>query len=110
MMQDAMQSPWLSFGTAPYEILILGELDDRWSEWFHGVEILLEAHRSGTKYTRLKCPAIDQVRLRGILNKIWDMNLLVISVNRRPVRLPERQTRHESENSTGQPSIRNGER
>ena len=96
-----MEYPLLSCQTAPYEILILGELDGRWSEWFHGIEISLEAHVSGWSCTRLTCPPIDQARLRGILNKIWDMNLLVISANRIPIKLPDQQARPEDENSKG---------
>ncbi|HEY71223.1 MAG TPA: hypothetical protein G4O08_11635 [Anaerolineae bacterium] len=67
---------------APYEIQIQGQLDDRWGEWFNGVEITIQDANSRFPITTLNCPAIDQARLRGILKKIWDLNLSLISVRR----------------------------
>ncbi|MBN1304242.1 MAG: hypothetical protein JXA13_07390 [Anaerolineales bacterium] len=61
-----------------YEIWIQGKLDTHWSDWFNGTTDTLE---KDSLNTRLLVSIPDQSRLRGILNKIWDLNLTVVSVN-----------------------------
>jgi len=62
---------------AIYQIKIEGELDDRWSDWFHGLTVVVE---SQDPPATILTGSIDQAGLRGILNKIWDLNLSLISV------------------------------
>ncbi len=64
----------------------MGEIDDRWAEWFNGFEITIERSDKGFSLTTMICPAIDQAKLRGMLNKLWDLNLYLLSV--RQVRDP----------------------
>jgi hypothetical protein len=78
-MTDSSSSP---SERSPYEIQIQGQLDDRWADWFHGVRITLEQSSDGCSITTLNCPTMDQARLRGILKKLWDLNLILISVRR----------------------------
>ncbi len=59
---------------ARYRIKVRGRLDERWSDWFNGMTITPE--RGITTLTG----AVDQAKLRGILSKIWDLNLTVVSV------------------------------
>ena len=59
---------------AMYRIKVRGRLDERWSDWFNGMTITPE--RGITTLTG----ALDQAKLRGILSKIWDLNLTVVSV------------------------------
>ena len=61
---------------ARYRIKVRGRLDEKWSDWFNGMTITSE--RDITTLTG----AVDQAKLRGIVSKIWDLNLTVISVNR----------------------------
>lgn len=63
-----------------YEIRVLGALDGRWAEWFPG--IVLSKTQTGDRLpiTVITCASSDQSRLRGVLNKIWDLNLCLISV------------------------------
>ena len=63
--------------SATYEIQVQGRLDASWSHWFEGMTI---AFRDGI--TTLTGAVSDQAALRGILSKIWDLNLAVVSVNR----------------------------
>lgn len=63
-----------------YEIKISGELDECWSSWFNGVTILSQQSDDIIPETTLKVFVPDQSKLRGILNKIWDLNLTLISV------------------------------
>jgi hypothetical protein len=59
-----------------YEIKISGHLEDRWADWFEGLTFTHES--DGT--TILSGPIKDQTALRGILNHISDLGLVLISV------------------------------
>ncbi len=62
--------------TRTYEIRIQGQLDDSWSDWLEGMEVTVEDNM-----TTLRGEIVDQAALRGILSKIWDVNLYLISIN-----------------------------
>ncbi len=61
-----------------YEICILESISDRWLEWFG--EFTLTHIPSGE--TLLTGPIADQSALHGLLARIRDLNLTLISVNR----------------------------
>jgi hypothetical protein len=82
MVQEKGLSHSSASERSPYEIQIQGELDGSWNEWFNAIEITIEHSSDRLPLTTLHCPAMDQAKLRGILNKIWDMNLNLISVRR----------------------------
>ena len=63
---------------AIFEIKIKGHLNHRWEEWFYDLAITHE--RDGT--TTLCGPLPDQTVLHSILERIRDMNLQLISVNK----------------------------
>ena len=58
------------------KIVIRGQIDQRWSEWFDGFEI---NHATGRSI--LEGPVRDQAELRGILSRLADLGLELISVN-----------------------------
>lgn len=59
-----------------YQIRLQGILDPKWTSWFEGLTIVeVEGE------TLLTGPFIDQAALRGVLNKLWDLNLNLISLN-----------------------------
>jgi hypothetical protein len=58
------------------KIEIKGCMDKEWLDWFDGVEI---NYKENT--TILICDNKDQAYVHGILNKIRDLNLKLISVN-----------------------------
>ena len=60
-----------------YQITIRGNLDPKWSKWFNGMAV---SSQDGSPVTILTGRIADQAKLRGILNKLWDLNLIVISV------------------------------
>ncbi|MBN2548674.1 MAG: hypothetical protein JXB15_05935 [Anaerolineales bacterium] len=62
-----------------YRICVQGQLDPRWSEWFAGLEITANPQSPGQ--TVLSGPVRDQAALRGLLNKLWDLNLIIVSVD-----------------------------
>jgi hypothetical protein len=61
-----------------YEIRFKGHLDDHWATRFHGCSLTRE--EDGT--TTMIGPATDQAELFGLLNKVRDLSLSVISVNK----------------------------
>jgi hypothetical protein len=63
-----------------FEIRTTGHIDDRWSEWFEGMTLVREA--DGT--TLIRCPSLDQAALHGLLSKVRDLGLPLISVNPTP--------------------------
>jgi hypothetical protein len=62
--------------TGGYAIRTQGRIDERWSEWFEGMTLAYEA--DGT--TVIRCPALDQAALHGLLAKVRDLGLPLISV------------------------------
>lgn len=68
-------------GDAPaaYQIKVQGRLDARWADWFSGLAIAVGDACDNPPVTTLT-GVIDQAALRGILNRIWDLNLALISV------------------------------
>lgn len=61
-----------------YEIVVKGQLDQRWAERFIG--LALSIHPDGT--TRLSGPVADQAALHGILARIRDLGLPLLLVRR----------------------------
>jgi len=66
--------------TGGFEIRTSGHVEDRWSEWFEGMTFVREA--DGT--TLISCPSLDQAALHGLLSKVRDLGLPLISVNPTP--------------------------
>ena len=63
-----------------YQIKMQGKLDESWSAWFDGLTVTFESRNDGSSITILTGPVVDQAALRGILFRIWDLNLTLISV------------------------------
>ena len=59
-----------------YEIRIKGHLDDRWADWFEGLTITRETNGE----TLLTGPVVDQAALHGLLKKVRDLGMPLISV------------------------------
>lgn len=68
--------------TTVYEISVGGRLDARWSDWLGGMAITYEVGQDGLPVTTITGPIADQAALRGILWRLWDQNLRLISVTR----------------------------
>ena len=60
-----------------YQIRIQGHLSQRWTDWFAGLTITLEEDGN----TLLSGPVVDQSALHGILKKIRDLGMPLLSVN-----------------------------
>jgi hypothetical protein len=59
-----------------YKIRVKGHLDGGWSEWFDGLEIT----NSENGVAVLSGEIVDQAALHGVLNKVRNLNLPLISV------------------------------
>ena len=59
-----------------YEIRIKGHLDDKWADRFEGLTITLEEDGD----TLLTGPVIDQAALHGLLKKVRDLGMSLVSV------------------------------
>lgn len=60
-----------------YEIRLNGQLDQRWSDWFEGFTLTNQS--DGT--TTLTGPVTDQAALHGLLRRVGDLGVTLISVN-----------------------------
>jgi hypothetical protein len=68
---------------AIYEIKVQGELDQSWEVYFKGFAVTSgSSGEQVSSITTLVGPVIDQSALRGLLCKLWDLNLTLISVRR----------------------------
>ncbi len=61
-----------------YEIRIKGHLERQWATWFQGLAITLEENGD----TLLTGPVADQAALYGLLRKVRNLGLPLLSVNR----------------------------
>src|SRR5205823_7391937 len=62
-----------------YEIRIKGQLDHQWTDWFGGLAITLQP--SGD--TLLSGPVVDQAALHGLLRKVRDLGMPLLSITPR---------------------------
>jgi hypothetical protein len=60
-----------------YQIRLKGHLDSQWADWFGGLTITLEEDGN----TLLTGPVVDQAALFGLLKKVRDLGLPLISID-----------------------------
>ena len=65
-------------GSTAYQIRIEGHLGGQWTDWFEGLTITLEEDGD----TLLTGPVVDQAALHGLLKKVRDLGLPLVSVVR----------------------------
>jgi hypothetical protein len=61
-----------------YQIRLKGHLGPQWTDWFGGLTITLEEDGD----TLLTGPVVDQAALHGLLKKVRDLGMPLLSVNR----------------------------
>ena len=74
-----------------YQIRLEGHLDRQWTDWFDGLTITLEEQGD----TLLTGPVVDQSALYGLLKKVRDLGMSLVSVIRlepRPTEVSEAKT------------------
>jgi hypothetical protein len=68
-----------------YQIRLKGHLSREWTDWFGGLTITLENDGD----TLLTGAIIDQAALHGVLKKVRDLGLVLVSINRVEPRQPD---------------------
>ncbi len=63
-------------GATVYQIRVRGHLGREWSDWFGGLTVTLEANGD----TLLTGPVADQAALHGLLKRVRDLGLPLLSV------------------------------
>ena len=63
-----------------YQIKLQGRLDASWSDWFDGMTLTCEHGDDDSPITTLTGAVVDQAALHGLLSRISDLNLTLISV------------------------------
>jgi hypothetical protein len=63
-----------------YKIEIQGRLEERWSRWFDDMDIMVRNQPSGPTVTILSGVVVDQAALHGLLNRIRDLGIPLLSV------------------------------
>jgi hypothetical protein len=59
-----------------YEIRVKGQLDESWSDWLEGLEVKLLDNGEMILFGRIG----DQAALMGVLNKLYGLNLALLSL------------------------------
>lgn len=63
-----------------YLITVEGKIDPSWSDWLGSLQLVSKKGADGMIQTTLSGRLIDQADLRGLLNRLWDLNLVLRSV------------------------------
>ena len=65
-----------------YQIRVQGWIGERWANLFDGMTMTYEGAQDDVPVTILTGPVVDQAALRGLLTRIWDLNLTLLSAIR----------------------------
>ena len=76
-------------GSNIFQIKIAGQLHEKWAHWLNGKIIKIQECSNDT-IILIVVP--DQAALRGVLNKLWDLNLTIISVIQQDKSIQSRST------------------
>lgn len=63
-----------------YQITVEGKIDEGWTGWFGNLQLSSYQQADGVQVTTLSGVLRDQAALRGLLNRLWDLNLVVRAV------------------------------
>lgn len=75
-MSNELDSEVEPGGSMVYEIRIKGHLGCKWTDWFEGLTIQLQDNGE----TLLTGPVVDQAALYGLLKKVRDVGMPLVSV------------------------------
>ena len=61
-------------------ITVRGRIAPHWSRWLEELQLSYHSSENGDEVTELNGTVPDQSALQGVLNRIWNLNLTVLSV------------------------------
>lgn len=67
---------------ATYRIVVQGYLDERWSDWFDDMVIVPQVEVEEASITSLTGTVVDQAALHGMLRKLYDLGMPLLTFNR----------------------------
>ncbi len=67
---------------ATYQFKVQGRLDERWAHWFDGMSIESQPAEDGSTVTVLTGFVVDQAALYGLISRMRDLGLALLSVER----------------------------
>ncbi len=65
-----------------YQIKIAGKINENWSDWLNGMQVSFPKREDEPQVTVLTVKVADQAALRGLLCRLWDLNLTILSIFR----------------------------
>ncbi len=78
VMSNELESKPTPSQPVVYQIRLKGHLSSQWADWFEGLTITMEENGN----TLLTGPLVDQSSLHGLLKKVRDLGMPLVSVNR----------------------------
>ena len=80
-MNDSLHVSHLTFdGAATYRICVGGHVEAKWSDWMEGMSVHRPWRENSPAVTLLEGELLDQAALAGLLNTLYEMHLVVLSV------------------------------
>jgi hypothetical protein len=76
-MADELGPQWAADQPVVYQIRIRGHLNGQWMDWFEGLTITLQEDGN----TLLSGIVVDQAALHGLLKKVRDLGMPLLSVS-----------------------------
>ena len=65
-----------------YQITVQGYLDKSRADWFDGMDIEPQVDADGSSVTTLTGKVVDQAALHGLLRKLYDLGMSLLSIKR----------------------------
>ncbi len=77
VMSNVLEPKPTQYQSVIYQIRLKGHLGSQWTDWFEGLTITLEEDGN----TLLTGPVLDQAALHGLIKKVRDLGMPLVSVN-----------------------------
>jgi hypothetical protein len=65
-----------------YQIRVQGQISERWAPWFEEMAVRIDQDAGAASTTMLSGPVVDQAALFGLLHKLYNLGLPLLSVRR----------------------------
>jgi hypothetical protein len=76
-----LTNPSFQDQSCSYRIVVRGQLDSSWTEWFDGMTITTSPDEAGNPLSTLAGPLPDQAALYGIIARLRDLGLTLLEIH-----------------------------